>query len=291
MNIQMITAANTIGQLQKKVNTIGNNIANLNTVGYKKRDASFKEMLNLQINNQPYQNQEVGRETPQGIRIGQGAMIGQTSMNTDQGSVQITNRPLDLMIEGEEGWFRVRKTWVDNEGNERQEIVYTRNGAFQLQPDPENSGRMRLATSEGWPLINENGFTVSFERGFERMEITQGGQVNAYYPGYEDQPDQQSISVAQVQRPDLLQSMGGSLFRLEGNVEQLENEGVLTIINNLNNIEEKPFTIRSGALEMSNVKLSQEMTDLISTQRLMQFQTKSIKIADEMLGIANSIRG
>src|SRR6478752_2233499 len=95
MNTSMITATNTLSQLQKQLDIISNNLANLDTTGYKSRQASFTDLLVQQFNNQPDAGKEAGRLTPNGIRQGAGAKLNQVQMNMSQGSFKPTERDLD----------------------------------------------------------------------------------------------------------------------------------------------------------------------------------------------------
>nr|WP_236838677.1 flagellar hook-basal body protein [Caldalkalibacillus salinus] len=284
----MVTSANTLNELQKKLDTLSHNVSNVNTVGYKRRGASFQDLLTQQVNNQPHPHKEVGRQTPEGLRVGHGAKIGQTTLHTAQGAPQETGRPLDVMIEGEDVYFRVRQAWVDESGTEHIETVYTRDGALQLSEDPEGLGYVRLQTKQGLPLIDQyTGMSISFDQNYESIDIKSDGTVEVYYPD-DDVPEEFQLSVAKVNRPDQLQALGGNLFGLEGDEEALLGDNVLRRFD-VN--DEKPYAVRQGMLELSNVDLSQELTEMIVTQRMMQFQSRSITIADEMMGLANTIRG
>jgi flagellar basal-body rod protein FlgG len=293
MKTSMITASNTLSQLQLKVDTIANNIANINTVGYKRREATFQELLAQQINQQPLPQKELGRITPYGLRVGYGAKLSQTTYHMRQGSALVTENPLDIMIEGEKGFFRAERTWVDGAGQQQSEVVYTRSGALQLQADPDAPGYFRLATPQGHVLLDpgqgqEAGIPISFEEGYDSLEISPEGTIRV---SYEDgQVAEFQLSMVAIHRPDRMEALGDSIFRIPGDEQGLEDEGILTRVD-LRGMENPPFQIRQGALEMSNVDLTEEMMELISVQRLMQFQSRSITIADEMMGLANSIRG
>ena len=92
MNRMMITSTNTLGQLQKKLDTVSNNISNSSTTGYKRKETYFSDMLVQEFNNQERTEKEKGRVTPNGIRVGVGARISQSQVNLTQGSLQKTNR-------------------------------------------------------------------------------------------------------------------------------------------------------------------------------------------------------
>jgi flagellar basal-body rod protein FlgG len=102
----MITAANTMGQLQLQLDVIGHNLSNTNTTGYKARDASFNDMLYQQVNNQEDKGTEK-RLTPAGIRQGTGAYLGQTSLNMTQGAFQNTDKLLDVAASNPNVYFQV----------------------------------------------------------------------------------------------------------------------------------------------------------------------------------------
>jgi flagellar basal-body rod protein FlgG len=219
-------------------------------------------------------------------------MLGQTTLNYAQGSVQHTGRPLDLMIEGESGWFRTLREWTDDEGNARSETYYTRTGAFQVQPDPVYDDLFRLVTSQGQPVLDEYDFPIVFDANFQNIEISSEGTIRVHYADDPNNPEEIQLSLAQIHRPDLLEAMGENQFRLPTELtDDLENPAVTVVDLSEMEANERPFKILQGALETSNVDLSQEMSELMVTQRLMQFQSRSISIADDMLGLANSIRG
>lgn len=299
MKTSMLTAAGTLNQIQKSIDTLSHNVANINTVGYKRREASFQELLTQQINNQPRANEEIGRITPNGIRVGSGAKIGQTTLHMSQGSVQSTGRELDFMLEGQNNvFFRVLKTWENPQtGEQESEILYTRNGNFQLKVDPDNPGQVSLVTSQGYVLID--GFTENlpfeFDQDYSRIEVDERGIMRVYFDNgdYLDY----ALPITQINRTDLLEARGESLFGIPNAVlNNLDAYGIPgAVFFNLDpeNIDQNnpPYKVKQGALEMSNVDLTKEMTELIVQQRLLQFHSRAISMADEMLGLANQLRG
>ena len=90
MNRMMVTATNTLGQLQKQMDLIGNNLSNADTTGYKKREATFSDLLVQQVNNQRVDRFEGGRLTPLGVREGSGARLSKTALNLTQGTLKAT---------------------------------------------------------------------------------------------------------------------------------------------------------------------------------------------------------
>lgn len=116
----MITATNTLGQLQSQIDTISNNISNSNTAGYKANEATFSELLYQQFNNE--EMDRTVRNSPVGIRYGVGAYIGQIQTNFSQGSLQTTNRDLDLAFTKEKQYFNI----LMPNGEDGQRLVYSR---------------------------------------------------------------------------------------------------------------------------------------------------------------------
>ncbi|MGM7681992.1 flagellar hook-basal body protein [Cytobacillus sp. Hm23] len=281
MNRSILAAANTMGQLQQKLDTIGHNLANVNTVGYKRREASFTELLYQEFNNQPKDDQEVGRLTPDGIRLGTGSKLGQTSIVLSQGSLKETNRPLDIAFTKEGQFLRVS---VEENGNET--INYTRNGALYLSPLSEGSNESVLVTSDGYPVLDSLGNAINIENDFQDISINENGTMNVTKNDGEEQI--YNLSVVEIHRPQLLQSIGDNLLGLP-NLQQL-NLGEDEVLTYLTDELQETVSLKQGALEQSNVNLSKEMTDMLTTQRTYQFNAKSISIADQMMGLVNGIR-
>lgn len=280
MNIQMNTAASTMRELQKKVDIIANNISNVNTTGYKRFEANFSDTLVQSMERQAHSQHEVGRITPYGIRIGSGAKVAQTSIRSEQGSILATDRPLDFMIQGDAGYFR-----VDSEGTTR----YTRDGSFQLQP-VLNSNQVRLVTSLGDSVLTSNNQPIVFDGDYDAIKVSENGTIQVTYKDPSKQPAQFQLGIAKINQRNLLEKVGGNLFQLPGTeVEQIAN-GTLQVLN-LAQQNDGSIKIKQGALEMSNVNLTEEMTELITTQRLIQSQGRAISFADDMMGLVNTIRG
>ncbi|HHY21624.1 MAG TPA: flagellar hook-basal body complex protein, partial [Bacilli bacterium] len=141
MNTQMIQASVTMGQLQRKLDTISHNMANINTHGFKRREASFSDLLFQQLNNNLVTEKEVGRLTPNGLRVGSGAKIGQMALRVEQGPLQRTDRELDVALAEKKQYFQIQ--------NGDGQVRYTRNGAFYLSQSVNNPGQLNLVTGDG----------------------------------------------------------------------------------------------------------------------------------------------
>src|SRR5699024_2654286 len=143
-------AAVTMNQLQHQIDTIGHNLANSQTTGYKSRQAEFSSLLFQQINNLTDPENARGRITPDGIRVGTGARLGAINNQLSLGAVQTTNRDLDAMLLNEHDFFQVQV-----EENGVNEIRYTRDGAFYVSPVNENE--VLLVNRDGHPVMGADG--------------------------------------------------------------------------------------------------------------------------------------
>ncbi|MCL6574107.1 MAG: flagellar hook-basal body complex protein, partial [Bacillus sp. (in: Bacteria)] len=106
MNTSLFISSGALQAYQQRIDTTANNVANVNTTGYKRKDQSFSEILASQINNQGHPDQEIGRLTPNGLRVGYGTKTGLTQLDMEQGQATQTDNPFDMMISGN-GYFKV----------------------------------------------------------------------------------------------------------------------------------------------------------------------------------------
>lgn len=275
----MITATNTLSEVQKQLDNISTNIANSNTHGYKAQQANFNEMLYQQFNNDKYD--KTVRQTPVGIRYGVGAQIGQIQSNQAQGSIQMTERDLDFALTTKNQYFNVLMT--DESGQTK--TAYTRNGAFYVTPT--EPGIVSLVNSDGYPVADANGQAITFPDNVKEFTMNSDGTLVANYPNGQQQNFQ--LGITSLQKPQVMESLnGGTYIGLPQNLDELgyTEADILTNLQGAN----RQVGIQKGALEMSNVDLSQEMTNLIQAQRSYQFNARAVTIADQMLGLINGIR-
>ncbi|MCM3714319.1 flagellar hook-basal body protein [Halalkalibacter oceani] len=279
MNSSMITASVTAGQLQQKLDTISNNIANVNTTGFKRREVTFSDLLHQQINNQTNPNYEMGRLTPAGLRSGVGAKVASTALRLDQGSLVGTDRELDFAITQPNHFFR-----IGIEENGEQIEYLTRDGAFYLSEDPDNPDLVTIVTSNGDFLLNGGFERISFPLDFEEIQLSPEGMLNiTLNDGTVLNAGQ--LALTHVHKPQLLEAAGNNLYRLPDFAALGYAEADM--------LEEVPGNegrLMQGSLEASNVDLGREMNELLTTQRHYQFTTRAMSIADEMAGLVNGIR-
>lgn len=281
MNRTMITATNTLGQLQHKMDIISNNISNIETNGYKRKESYFNDLLVQAFDNQRQEN-ETGRLTPLGIRQGTGARISQSQLVLSQGNIKSTERNLDVALEREDLFFRVRV--ADNNG---ENVRFTRDGAFYLTPVSNNPGQTMLVTGNGYPVLDENDAPIVINGRVNKLTFSKEGQLQAQTDNAGTQTF--NLGIVSVRKPQFLEQVGENLLGLPANIDQLEVEEA-DIMTMMNGGLRDDISLRQGALESSNVDLSKEMTDMMNVQRQYQFNSRSVTMADQMLGLINGIR-
>ncbi|GIN20328.1 flagellar hook-basal body protein [Siminovitchia fordii] len=276
MNRTMVAAVNTLGQLHKQVDLIGHNIANAETAGYKKREASFADLMAQQINNYSSAGSEIGRQSPLGIRQSPGMMISQTAMLSKQGSLKTTGRSLDVAFTKENQYLKVRV----QEGGVPQ-IRFTRNGELDIV----NAGdQWMLATKDGHPVLDENNQVITFSGKVEDVKMIQPGTLEATLGNGEILTYQ--LGVIALNKPQFMEQKGETLIGLPDGTNNNQN----LIYVDLTGAGRQEISLQQGVLEASNVDIGQEMTDLMAAQRSIQFQSRSITFADQMMGLINGIR-
>lgn len=264
MDRTMIIATNTMASLQKQMDTIGNNMANLDTTGYKRQGTDFGSLLYQEFKNQ-------SRPNERGIHQGVGA-IGKASISMTQGAIKATERMLDLAFTKEAQFLKIM---VEESGNQTTRL--TRDGALYLAP--LENGEAILATSEGYPILDENNEQIVINDGYKDIHISENGTI--VVTTKDGQQMRHNLQVVQVNRPQMLVPTGDNQFEMPDSLD---------VATPLDGNLRSAIGIKQYALEKSNVELSTEMSNLLMTQRSYQFSSKSISIADQMLGLINGVR-
>ncbi|UTE77544.1 flagellar hook-basal body protein [Rossellomorea sp. KS-H15a] len=280
MNRTMITATNTLGQLQKQMDMIGHNLSNADTNGYKRRDATFSEMLVQQVKNQSVDKFEAGRLTPLGVREGNGAKLSQAQLILNQGSLKATGRSLDFALTSDRQFFKVLEADEDSSA-----VRYTRDGAFSASPT--GNGEMMLVNGSGLPVLDENDNYITFSEDAAAFELGDNGVLTVRDSNGGE--ERFNLGVVTVEKSQFLQQYGGNLLGFADNLDQLgvtEDE----VVTNVTGGARRDISMVQSSLEGSNVDISKEMTDMLSVQRSYQFQARSISLADQMMGLVNGIR-
>jgi flagellar basal-body rod protein FlgG len=283
VNTSLYISSGALQAYQQKIDTTANNVANVNTTGYKKRDASFSEILTTNLNNQVPAQGEVGRLTPNGLRVGHGARIGATQLNMEQGQAVQTNLPFDLMINGK-GFFQIGLGSTDGAGGD--EVRYTRDGNFHLSPNPENPRTYHLVHANGGYLLDQNGNPLQLDERYE-VSIQENGQIQLRNKNGNGNTfvSTQQVGIVNIENPSILKNMGDNQYAIEA----AALPGGTTINDLVTNMLTRDIQLSSGFLEGSNVDLAKEMTDLMTSQRSFQMNARAVSYADQMMGIANSI--
>lgn len=275
----MITATNTMSQLQLKLDTIGNNLSNVGTFGYKARDAKFQELLYQQFNND--KKDTARRESPLGIRYGAGAFISQTQMNWKQGAIQETGRQLDFAFNSPKQYFQILKPTENGE----LETVYSRQGNFYANPVAD--GRLALVNGDGYFIPDANGNPILLKEQPQSISMADGGLLTVTYA--DGSIETNEIAVTKLEKPQLMLRISDKYIGLPNNLDEL---GLTTqdIITDLQGADRTQIKLSSGQLEMSNVNMAKELTEMINTQRAYSFNARAVTMGDQMLGLINGIR-
>ncbi len=237
-----------------KMTAISNNLANINTVGFKRDRVVFEDLF-YSIQRQPGARVDDMNELPSGVQLGSGVRVVGTQKVFTQGNTQNTNQELDLAVMGM-GFFAIE--------NSDGEVMYTRNGQFHV-----NSEGL-MVNSQGLPLspqiqIPDNAMSVS---------IGTDGTVSIKVAGDSLQQTVGQITLSRFVNPAGLEAVGGNLFR-ETEASGFAQDMVAG--------EDGVGSIKQGALEGSNVQVVEEMVDMITTQRAYEMNAKVVSAADDML--------
>jgi len=282
MNHSLSSALVSMQSMQKKLDIISNNIANLNTAGYKSQQASFQDVL-TSVYQQPETFGREGRLTPLGFTQGGGVKLGVVSTDMTQGSLQETGNELDLAIQGD-GLFEIERDSAANGGNPI--VGWTRGGAFQLSPNPADEQFLFLTTKQGQFVRGVNNLPIMVPRD-RSIRIDEDGTVWSVNPA--DSSDIQEagqLKLVRVNRPDVLLQEGEGIYALP---EGVNAEEVFTLNAPLAQ-GGFPVTVRQGFLEQSNVNITEEMTQLIAVQRAYQLTARAISSSDTMMSLTNNLR-
>ncbi|QHW32569.1 flagellar hook-basal body protein [Paenibacillus rhizovicinus] len=272
MNGSMITAMASMNGLQQKLDMLADNIANVNTVGYKKKVGTFEDLLTT-LKEQPEAFNQPGRLTPMGFNQGWGSRLTMVQPDLSQGPLQQTDQPFDVAIEGN-ALFQVQ---VDDAGH----LGYTRGGSFQTSFT--NNGINILTTKEGYPVSSTSGQPIEIPPEMKAVSIDASGNVIGTSPaGQIVQLGQ--LQLVQVDKPALLNQVSDNLFAIADGV------ATASVLHDVTASPESKIAVKQGYLEQSNVVLADEMTDLISVQRAYQLSARALTSSDTMMGLANNLR-
>jgi flagellar basal-body rod protein FlgG len=257
------TAASGMTGQQFNIDTISNNLANVNTTGFKQMRADFEDLL--------YQTQKLAgtpatEDTvlPTGVQVGHGVKPGATQEIFTQGALQATGNPADMALEGD-GFFRV----IQFDGT----YGYSRDGSFKIDATGQ------LVTSNGLKLSPE----IILPEGFqpESLTISQDGRVTVKVNGSDDPVEVGQLEVYRFVNPAGLQAIGDNLLK----VTPASGDAIAGRpgFDGMGKVLQK-------FLEMSNVSVVKEMVNMIVAQRAYELNSRAIQTSDSMLATATSLK-
>jgi flagellar basal-body rod protein FlgG len=255
---------------QSNVDTISNNLANINTTGYKKETAEFKSLFYQTIQENSYDNN--GEPKPAGIQVGLGVRNSAITSQYTQGSLLETGNDFDFAIEGK-GFFMVRT----QDGS----IGYTRSGSFGLAVGVEG---VSISDTNGNPILDSTGSAIVIDEAYNptKLAVNEYGELS--YPDENNNmvPIGIEIGLVQFNNPGGLEKTSGSLLK------ETDASGLPRLESDDFSLEQSK--IRQRYLEGSNVQAVDEMVNLIVAQRAYEMNSKIITAADQMLQQANNLR-
>jgi flagellar basal-body rod protein FlgG len=259
MNLSLYSAATGMEAQELNLNTIANNLANVNTPGFKRSKIEFQDLL-YQKTRAAGADAGSGNVVPNGIEVGNGTRAAATSKVFTQGQLSQTGQQLDLAIQGD-GFFAVQKP----DGT----IGYTRDGSFKL------NAQGQVVTADGMPILS--GFQT-IQTGATSISIDQGGDVTVQGP---NGSQTFTLTLTRFANPAGLDSMGGNIYdeTLASGSPQTGQAGL-----------QGYGTIVQGYIEGSNVSIVEEMVNLIVAQRAYEINSKSVQASDQMLQNVNNIK-
>ncbi|MEM1174626.1 MAG: flagellar basal-body rod protein FlgG [Pseudomonadota bacterium] len=244
---------------QTRMSVVANNLANVNTTGFKQGRASFEDLLYQNVR-QAGANNTQDTTLPSGVTIGTGVRVVSTEKMFTQGAVLTTNNALDIMVNGR-GFFEIQRP----DGTP----AYTRDGSFQLDAQGQ------LVTSSGYLLAG--GVTIPADA--QSISIGADGTVSVSQAGQAQPSTVGNINISDFPNPGGLQAIGENLFI------ETASSGTATSGTPGN---AGLGTLQAGALEGSNVNTVSELVSMIETQRAYEMNSKAISTSDQMMQYVNN---
>ncbi len=274
------SAATGMKAQQTNIDNISNNIANVNTLGYKTKKAEFKSLLYQTLQTNSTNNSGDDKPTP--AQVGLGTRVSDITTSFAQGNLTASDSPYSVAIEGD-GFFKV----MMSDGT----TAYTRDGSFTVSPMGDVNV---LCTSEGYPVLDQYNNPINIPNTYDASKISIGtdGAIYVQVDGEEQRfvmqndagETQYEVNIALVQfnNPDGLDALGGNLYgetvASGAPIEEMFSDTV------------EKSSMHQYYLESSNVQVVDEMVNLIVAQRAYEMNSKIITASDEMMQQANNMR-
>ena len=267
MSVQTLyTAATGMEALQQKLDVIANNLANVNTTGFKRDRCNFEDLF-YRTETMPGIQDASGQYTPLGVQTGLGAKVQSTQADQTQGAFQQTNQPLDVAIQGN-GYLQV----TDTTG----QILYTRAGNLSINAN----GQLVVGDASVGRVLDP---AITIPPTATSISIGTDGTVSVTEAGSTTMQKLNQIQLAKFINPQGLLALGGNLF------SQTDASGAPTQnVPGTNGLG----TLQQGSLEASNVEPVNELIDLITTQRSFELNSQAVQAGDQIMqDITNLRRG
>lgn len=258
-------AASGMAAMDTKLNVVANNLANIDTVGFKRSRVNFEDVL-YDVRREPGAMNALSQETPYGILVGLGSQVSGTQLDFEYGAFDQTGKPYDLAIQGD-GFFQVKTNY-----NGQEITAYTRAGNFTKNRE----GQVVLANSEGSPMEPP----LQIPADASDPTFSSDGKVSVRQPGATTLTQVGQVQLSRFVNPEGLLQIGKNLYietdasgpPVQGNPQQ-------------NGLGE----IKQSTLEQSNVDPVIELVDLIFTQRGFEINSQSIQAADRTLEVISRL--
>ncbi len=254
MNQALWIAKTGLDAQQTRMEVVSNNIANVNTTGFKRERAVFEDLLYQNIS-QVGASSTQDTQLPSGFSIGTGVRVVATEKLHSQGNLTNTGNPLDMAVQGK-GFFQV----LMPDGS----LAYTRDGSFQVNQDGQ------LVTSSGYQVQP----AITVPEGAQSVTVGSDGTVSVLLPGSTAATQVGSVQLTNFINPAGLQAIGQNLL-----LESGSSGAPQTGTPGLNGLG----TLMQGSVESSNVNIAEELVNMIETQRAYEMNSKAIQSADQML--------
>ena len=265
MSVQTLyTAATGMESLQTKLDVIANNLANVNTQGFKRDRANFEDLF-YRHHRYPGSEDAAGTPTPTGVSVGLGSRVSSVQTDFQQGAFQQTGKSLDVAIEGR-GFIQV----TDPSGD----ILYTRTGNLNINAN----GDLVLGSASSGRVLTDG---ISIPTDATDIVISADGIVEYRQPGQSQLAQAGTLQLTTFLNPDGLEKLGENLYR--------ETPASGTPSTNSAG-QEGAGVFRQGALEASNVEPVQELIDLITTQRAFELNSQVVQAGDQILQLISNLR-
>ncbi len=260
MNPSLRTSASGMMAQQRMIDVIANNLANVNTTGFKRSRVSFEDVLYETLQGGRAAN-ESGAETVGPVQVGKGVRVAAILRLHSQGAPENTQRPLDVAIEGD-GFLQVQRP----DGT----IAYTRDGNLSLS----ESGT--LVTNSGYPILPN----IAVPQDATNISVGDDGTVSVSAAGSQSPVELGRLELARFVNPTGLVSVGQNLYcETEASGQPVTGYAM----------EDGFGRVLQGSLESSNVEIVQEMTDMIAAQRAYEINAKAIQAAEQMMQATSEI--